>query len=361
MSGSDARRRLRGGGRREREEQREHDQREPHACSASSFGQVLIEPRLRDREALQRRDPPLAVDQERLRIARDAELAPVGRGRGRAGSGTSPCARSRKLDRLARSRPACRGRGRRRPWPRSARASSAAAGPPRGTDRTTRPTRSAPRPCPCSRRASRCPPGCSHGSALTGAAGRWPLATASSSVVSVPLETTPYASSPTSAAAARVTGQKIRMRTPEGYPRQLHSRPARALSNGQDVGFPSQRWGFDSPRPLSSRHPAASPSPLGSPRACSSRAILCLAVALGGAAVLDPGELALELAPGGDPLRGRAPARTAQPGSVSWAQSAKRQPQRELVDVGEGLAGAVPEAGDPDARACRSGTRRPGA
>jgi hypothetical protein len=22
------------------------------------------------------------------------------------------------------------------------------------------------------------------------------------------------------------------------------------LSNGQDVGFPSQRWGFDSPRPL---------------------------------------------------------------------------------------------------------------
>src|SRR4051812_18923304 len=25
---------------------------------------------------------------------------------------------------------------------------------------------------------------------------------------------------------------------------------ARALSNGQDVGFPSQRWGFDSPRPL---------------------------------------------------------------------------------------------------------------
>src|SRR5215212_5999203 len=26
---------------------------------------------------------------------------------------------------------------------------------------------------------------------------------------------------------------------------------ARALSNGQDAGFPSLKWGFDSPRPLS--------------------------------------------------------------------------------------------------------------
>src|SRR3954467_15083481 len=86
---------------------------------------------------------------------------------------------------------------------------------------------------------------------MTGAAGRCPFATASSSVVSECLATSPYASSPTSAAAAMVTGQKIRIPTRKGYPRELHFRPARALSNGQDVGFPSQRWGFDSPRPLS--------------------------------------------------------------------------------------------------------------
>ena len=46
---------------------------------------------------------------------------------------------------------------------------------------------------------------------------------------------------------------------------------------------------------------------------------------------------------------GSSASRTAQPGSVSWPQSREAAPQRELVDVGEGLAGAVPQAGDPDA------------
>src|SRR4051812_1783878 len=32
---------------------------------------------------------------------------------------------------------------------------------------------------------------------------------------------------------------------------------ARALSNGQDAGFPSLKWGFDSPRPLSRGAPPA--------------------------------------------------------------------------------------------------------
>src|SRR3954453_1733365 len=37
------------------------------------------------------------------------------------------------------------------------------------------------------------------------------------------------------------------------YPAHL----PRALSNGQDAGFPSLKWGFDSPRPLSLAAPAA--------------------------------------------------------------------------------------------------------
>ena len=53
--------------------------------------QVLVEPRLRDREAPQRRDAAAAVDQERLRIARTRRTRARTRGRGRAGSGTSPC------------------------------------------------------------------------------------------------------------------------------------------------------------------------------------------------------------------------------------------------------------------------------
>src|SRR3954453_5523089 len=103
-----------------------------------------------------------------------------------------------------------------------------------------------------------------------------------------------------------VTGQKIRIPTLEGYPRRVHSRPSRALSNGQDVGFPSQRWGFDSPRPLSSPRcsqrqrdlapprlpqPPAPPPPPPPPAAGPPPP------------VLDPRQLALELAPGGDPLR----------------------------------------------------------
>src|SRR5258705_108347 len=40
-------------------------------------GKVLVQPRLRDGEAPQRRDAALAVDQERLRIAGHAEVAAV--------------------------------------------------------------------------------------------------------------------------------------------------------------------------------------------------------------------------------------------------------------------------------------------
>src|SRR5215211_9211351 len=38
---------------------------------------------------------------------------------------------------------------------------------------------------------------------------------------------------------------------PKGSCARYPGHRARALSNGQDAGFPSLKWGFDSPRPLS--------------------------------------------------------------------------------------------------------------
>ena len=85
-----------------------------------------------------------------------------------------------------------------------------------------------------------------------------------------------------------------------------------------------------------------------------------LAGAGGGTPVLHPRQLALELAPGGDALRVEArPDGAAGLGLVrAVAEAALRG---ELVDVGEALARCRPRARRRGSRACRSGTRRPGA
>src|SRR5690349_8340472 len=73
-----------------------------------------------------------------------------------------------------------------------------------------------------------------------------------------------------------------------------------------------------------------------------------VALALGRAAVLDPLELALELAPRRQPVRVDLVAdRAARLGAVLAVDEAAVR--RERVDVGEGLAGAVPQAGHADA------------
>ena len=174
----------------------------------------LVDPLLRDREAADGGDPAVAVDDEVLRVARLAPLADeVAVAVAQVG-----VREAELVDRVERGagvlldvdpeRPC-------RPSPPSSRGSSARAGARRRTGRTTRPRCSRARPCPCSRRASRCRPRRGAGSAdSTGGEGRSPLATAASSVVSVPVVVRPYASSPTSSAAASVTGQYARGRIP---------------------------------------------------------------------------------------------------------------------------------------------------
>ena len=117
---------------------------------------MLVEPRLVDRPAPQRGDPALAVDQERLRVAATPESRAYSPSRSRR-LGKVIFFSRRNAQRVLGGVLACRRRAR---------------VPPRGGDplvraleqrhlgpagrRTTTPTRSARRPCPRGRRASRC-------------------------------------------------------------------------------------------------------------------------------------------------------------------------------------------------------------
>ena len=145
---------LRLGGAGEPEDQHEREQ-DPHARLLEQPRQVLVEPLLRDRAALERGDLAVAVDQERLRVAGDAELAPVlAVAVAQAGERDLLLARGTRAP--SRAAPACRSRGRCRPARRSSRGCAGAAASRTGTGRTTTPTRSGRRPCPSRRPAIRC-------------------------------------------------------------------------------------------------------------------------------------------------------------------------------------------------------------
>ena len=154
---------------------------------------------------LERDDPALAVDQERLGVAADAEVAPVlavAVAQARERDPLLAQERERLLGRLLRVDPSTRP-------PRDAifscvRWSSGisdwhgAHHDAHAFSTTTLPAWSATEPVPSAP---------SRGRSFTGASTRLPSRSAESSEVSGPTDATPYVSSATSAAAANVTGQ----------------------------------------------------------------------------------------------------------------------------------------------------------
>ena len=187
--------------------------RELHACSASSFGRCWSSHSCVTGKRRIAAIRPAAVDQERLRVAGRRRTRARRSGRGRAGSGTS---RSRSLrnasallDASCVSTPSTSP-----PWGSicscvfcSSGTSSTARVAPRGPHvqhddlALVVGERALPVACAATAAPRAAPP----------AAGPWPPPRRAS--CPRPWRRAPYASSPTSAAATRVTGQKTRIRT----------------------------------------------------------------------------------------------------------------------------------------------------